>query len=101
MRLTWKVEGHVGGAKERYSCVGSAGKPWSHLGSWSGPPGWSSRFLGKTGGNKAEMVGMCQTVGGLGYPTKSLDPLLQGVGGCCRAEGDMTGRCFRKSPKGV
>lgn len=62
----------VGGLQE------SRGPAWGAL---SGPAGGSSTFLGQTGGNKAEVVSTCQAVGGLGYPTKSLDSILKEVRG--------------------
>lgn len=56
------------------------------------------------GGSKAEMVGRCQTMGGLAYPTESLDFILKTVGGLLQ---DLSPRVtrrgwyFRKFPKGV
>ena len=37
--------------------------------------------MGKTGGNKVQIVGRHQPLGGLRYPPKSLDSILKAVGG--------------------
>ena len=46
--------------------------------------------MGNTGGNKVQMAGRHQPLGGLRYPMKSLDSILKAVGGLQDLDPKMT-----------